>query len=66
MRFRAQMVSLEIESMRDCRASPEIESMPAGRGSQTSVDQEGLVTTYKIFPAKLLIEASGRIGDKKI
>ena len=35
MRFRAQLVSLEIESMRDCRASPEIELMlvfPVSRG----------------------------------
>jgi hypothetical protein len=126
MRFRAQAVSLEIESMRDCRASPEIELMPVfpvsraivwmrvyrasleiesmlvcpdsrgigwtrvyrgnpeiesmpaclgsletalmldGRGSQTSVDQGVLATTYKIFQAELPTEASGRIGAKRI
>src|SRR4051812_7852688 len=106
MRFRAQAVSPEVESMRDCqdnletasmpvfpvsrviewmrvyRASPEIAStlvfpvnrgiewtrvyrvnqetvwIVAGRGSQTSVDPDVLVTTYKIFQAELLTEAS--------
>src|SRR5436190_11915797 len=87
--MRVYGVNPEIESMRACRASPEIESTPvfpvnrgidwtrvyrvnpetvgilAGRGSQTSVDRDVLVTTYKIFQAELPTEASGRIGARR-
>ena len=71
-------VSRGIEWMRVYRVNPEIESTPAclgsletvwilaGRGSQTSVDPDVLVITYKIFPAELLTEASGRIGVRRI
>ena len=58
-------VSQVIESMPACRVDPEIGDL-AGRACQTSVDPVVLVTTYKIFPAKLLTEASGRIGDRRI
>ena len=51
-------VSLEIESMRVYRVNPEIESTPAC--------PDALAITYKIFPAELLTEASGRIGVRKI
>ena len=47
--------------MRIYRASPEIESNVALRGSQL-VDPGVLAITYKTFPAELLTEASGRIG----
>jgi hypothetical protein len=47
-----------IEWMRGYRASLEIESTPACR--------DALVITYRIFPAKLLTEASGRIGVRRI
>ena len=71
-------VSRGIAWMRVYRVNPEIESMPvclgsletvwilAGQGSQTSVDPDVLATTYKIFPAELLTEASGRIGVRRI
>ena len=56
----------EIESMPACRADLETVWILADQGSQTSVDRDVLVITYKIFPAKLLTEASGRIGDRRI
>ena len=75
-------VSRGIEWMRVYRVSPEIESMPACLGSletgstpvfpvsrgieSMQVDRGGRVITYKIFPAELPTEASGRIGVRKI
>src|SRR3954447_19078981 len=70
-------VNLEIESMRAYQANPEIESMLAcpdspetvwmleDRGSRISVDRDDLAIIYRIFQAKLLTEANGRIGGKR-
>src|SRR5258705_12727160 len=58
-------VNRGIEWTRVYRVNPETVWIVAGRGSQTSVEPDVLVTTYKIFQAELPTEASGKIGAKR-
>src|SRR4051812_9532602 len=58
-------VSRGIAWTRVYQVNPETVRIVAGRGSQTSVDPDDLGTTYKIFQAELLTQASGKIGAKR-
>ena len=62
--------SLEIESTPACLGNLETGStpvFPASRGIESmQVDRGGRVITYKIFPAELPTEASGKIGVRRI
>src|SRR4051794_2634145 len=63
--MRAYQANPEIESMLACPDSPETVWMLEDRGSRISVDRDDLAIIYRIFQAKLLTEANGRIGGKR-